>query len=34
LGGLKGEESVSAAHGDGNGFRGEIIEADVDSDGI
>ena len=34
LGGLKGEESVSAAQGDGNGFRGEIIEADVDSDGI
>lgn len=34
LGALNAEESDSAAQGDGKGFRGEIIEAEVDKDGI
>lgn len=34
LGALKGEGSVSFAHGDGKGFNGEIIEAEVDKDGM
>jgi len=33
LGGLNGDESESAVHGEGSGFRGEIMDADVDREG-
>ena len=32
-GGLNGLESDSVGHGEGNGFRGEIIDAEVERDG-
>jgi len=34
LGGLKGEESESAVHGEGRGFKGEIIDAEVEREGM
>lgn len=34
LGGLNGDDSDSAVHGDGRGLRGDIIEAEVESDGM
>lgn len=33
FGELKAEESASSAQGEGKGLRGEIMEADVDSEG-